>query len=150
MFTARLSEGLSEKRATWAGQAEMLWRMDSVSIRQVAMRNSGRRRKALVSKRACMRLESATRTHRAAFTVADGVELIPGLPTEVHNAAIVGMCKRHPQGHARVYFVRPAESGMQPSVLWIRRPGCCACARTRLPGNQERSEIGWRGLRRGA
>ena len=49
------------------------WRIDDISTWQVEMRKSGRRRKALVSKCACMRLESAIRTSiESDVTATDG------------------------------------------------------------------------------
>src|SRR6267142_3829090 len=52
----------NERTATCGREEETAFRMETVSIRQVATRNSVRRRRAPVSNCACMRLESATRT----------------------------------------------------------------------------------------
>src|SRR5437879_988127 len=70
MPSARLKEGCSDRRATWGGAKVTARRMSGQSIGQVVMRNSLRRRKALVRSCACMRLESDTRT-RMPVDVAD-------------------------------------------------------------------------------
>src|SRR5579863_2440590 len=82
-------EWFNESTTTFAGFEATALRIEVVSIGQVEILNSERRRRALVSNWACMRLESAMST----ATVTEGTDggfIKRDLPNETSGVLILG------------------------------------------------------------
>jgi hypothetical protein len=82
-------EWFNESTTTFAGFEATALRIEEVSIGQVEILNSERRRKALVSNCACMRLESAMRTEIPSEG-ADGGFIKRDPPNETSGVLILG------------------------------------------------------------